>query len=544
MDRILAHSRKILFATAVFVLSLIAVCIYLSNVPDRDMVNRYIPMAEAFACRDFVFAFHPRIPPLQPLCGGIVAKCFGVDAFLGLKIASAMWHVLGGVLIWILFHTLYPEDRKVALFGTILYCFFPYIFHMSYSGLRESAKCTLLILLALAMVRISRSSSRWWDYLLLGLAAGLGALTRAELTAVGMFCIFCAAIFEGGPDGVPRRSFLASAAALFFWVGNAMVNYHFFGHAMVDVRFARMFLKLTGRAAGPVDALAVMVLIAFLLPVAAYAAKRIFRRVPVGYFWGVALLFTVATTVFTIVTGGHGKGEVGNFFISLLEGVYYFIVPMALVHVGRQVFLHKFSREEHALLLVAASQFLLCILQIQIFGRKLDVSSRYLYSTPPLFLGFFLLAWEDFYRWFSAILPKWCVKLMLAASIGGFVFMYVYHVPQPLYREYHDRSQLADKAAIGEICALIAEDDRPLRSHKIMLSPWEYRSRRLPKIWFNGHPKISVAVYFVGGSATKSVAEADYIVSAHLPKRIRHKNARLLGLVRGRKGVLGVWRIR
>ena len=451
------------------------------------------------------------------------------------------------MLIWILFSTLYPEDRKVALFGTILYLFFPYIFHMSYSGLRESAKCALLILQALAMVRVCRDRSRWWDYLLVGLAAGLGSLTRAELTAVGMFCIFCTAIFEGGPKGFPCRSFLASAAALIFWFGNAMINYHFFGHAMLDVRFARMFFKYSGRAAGPLDALLVALFIAVLLPVAAYAAKRLFHRIPVGYFWGAALLFTVATTIFSIATAQNSKiqGTGGELVISVLEGIYYFIVPMALVHVGRQVFLHKFTREEHALLIVGASQFLLCILQNQIFHHKINVSSRYLYSTPPLFLGFFLLGWEDFYRWFSMILPKWCVNLMLAASIGGLAFMYSYHVPQPVYREYHDKSQLADRAAIGEICALIADDNRPLRTNrKVVLSPWEYRSRRIPKIWFSGHPKISVAVYFLGGSITKSVSEADYIVSEHLPKRIQHNKAHLLGLVRGRKRVLGVWRIR
>ena len=380
----------------------------------------------------------------------------------------------------------------------------------------------------------------------MGIAAGLGALIRMESLAIGLFCIFCAAIFESSSGGLPLRSVFSAAVALTFTTANALINYHFFGHAMPDSHYAVMFMKHIGRPADPGDLLPIAVLIATLLPLAGYAAARLFRRVPVGFFWGAALLFTAVVTVFTVFTGidRNIPGETGDFVISLLESGYYFVVPMALVHVGRQLFLHKFTRAEHAVLVVAAAAILLCILQIQIFDKKLYVPSRYLFPATPLFFGLFLLGWEDFYRWFSPFLPKWFVALGLAASIAGFVFMYSYHLPQPLYRAYRARSHIADKAVIDEICRLVKSDKLPLRPRGTVLSPWKYRSWRSPKFWFDDmYPKISVAAYFMGGSVVESASEADYIVMERLPKHIDPRKTHLLGKVKWRKRVFCVWRM-
>ena len=545
MDWILSHRKEILFAASMLVLLALIECVYLKDIPYRDVAHRYIPMAEAFAAGDFQFAFHPRIPPLQPLCGGIVAKCSGVDAYLGLKIASAIWHLAGGVLIWLLFRTVYPDDRRTALFGTLLYGFFPYMFHMAYSGMRESAKCTVLILLALALVRCLRTPSRWRDYLLLGIAAGLGGLIRAEMSAVGMFCIFCAAVFESVSGGPPRRSAFATVVALCPLMANALVNYRFFGHAMPDSHFAWLFVKHLGRAAVPGDALAAAAGIAVLLPAAAYAAARLFRRIPVGYFWGGALFVTAAMTVFTALTGADRgiPGTLGGFFLAVISGMYYFVVPVGLVHVGRQIYLRKFTSAEHAILLVAAANFLLSVLQAQIFSRILTISSRYLFPATPLFFGFFLLGWEDIYRWLQRFLPKWCTAVILALSIAGLCAMYISHLPQPLYREHHASSHVEDTAAIREICRLMRQDQGRAIPRRNAVSPWVYRRRSSPNILFRAHPRISVATYFLGWTLVESPAEADYIVSKKLPRGIDPRNAHLLGRVGRRKLLLNVWRI-
>ena len=361
-----------------------------------------------------------------------------------------------------------------------------------------------------------------------------------------MFCIFFAAVFECSRSAFPFRSVVAVATALLFGVGNALLNYHFFGHAMPDVRLAVMFLQHFGRAANPCDLLSGAVLVVMFLPTAAWASARFLRRIPAGYFWGGALFLAVAVVILTIFTGRdcHKPQVVKEFFVSLSEGVYYFVVPIAFLHVGRQIALRKFTRAEHAVLAVASAHILLCLLQIQIFERKLSISSRYLYPAVPVFFGFFLLGWEDMYRWFSAILPKWCVNLMLAGTIGGLAFMYVYHLPQPLYREYHAKSHLADKAAMREVCRLVARDELPLRPRSVARSMSEYRSPRQPKIWFHGYSKVSVAAYFVGGSITLAAPEADYIVAERLPDGVDPRGVQLLGRFKGRRCILGVWRIK
>ena len=121
--------------------------------------------------------------------------------------------------------------------------------------------------------------------------------------------------------------------------------------------------------------------------------------------------------------------------------------------------------------------------------------------------------------------------------------MYAYHLPQPLYHAYCASSHVRDQAAIREICRLVKSDKRPVSPREVALSPWKYRSPRFPKFWFRVHPKISVAVYFLGGSLSESARGADYIVVERLPKNIDRRKAHLLGRIKWRKGVFGVWRI-
>ena len=50
---------------------------FLTTIPPVDVATRYAPMAEAFARGDWGYAFHPRVPLLQSVIGGIAV-------FLGL----------------------------------------------------------------------------------------------------------------------------------------------------------------------------------------------------------------------------------------------------------------------------------------------------------------------------------------------------------------------------------------------------------------------------------------------------------------------------
>ena len=545
MDVASAHGKKILILTAVLLLAAITVSMYFWDIPDRDMAHRYIPMAEAFAARDFSYAFHPRIQPLQPVCGGIIAFLTGVDGFLALKIASAMWHIAGGVLLYILFRELYRDDRKVAVWGTVLYAFFPYMFHMSFSGLRESAKGFFLILITLALTRIRRSCGRWSPYILLGAACGLATLVRAELLAFSAFCLFCAAVFECEKPGIPKRAATATLISFLLTLINMIINRVYYGTTMPDVRYATLFRQLAGRDAGPLDAAVFILAACLLIPALGWAASKLLRRIKAGWVWLAVFALTAAVTAHTAVTGA--KGSVGELLYVLLQALYYYVIGLALIHIVSIVWQKKMTREEHVVLIAVTANILLFTLQNQIFHRSLYLSTRYVFPVTPLLFGFFLLGWADIYRWLSPYLPRWFAYLGMAASIIGLCVMYAIHCPQPLYRSYHSRREVSNRRSLLEIKRMITEDYRgKRRSAAPRRALWDYQSRNHPKIWFGNAPWVSVITYLVDGSIARKPEDADYVIAVKLNGYWRENRRRLksLGLVEVNDRKYRVWRVR
>ena len=83
---------KSILATAIIAAALFSgIAVWLNYLPLRDVATRYAPMAEAFAEGNFAYAFHPRVPPLQVICGGVVAWIFRCNGFIALKTVSALW---------------------------------------------------------------------------------------------------------------------------------------------------------------------------------------------------------------------------------------------------------------------------------------------------------------------------------------------------------------------------------------------------------------------------------------------------------------------
>ena len=545
MDFASAHEKKILFLTAVSLIAAITVSICFWDIPDRDLVHRYIPMAEAFAARDFAYAFHPRIQPLQPVCGGIIAFLTGADGFLALKIASALWHIAGGVLLYILFRELYPDDRKVAVWGTVLYAFFPYMFHESFSGLRESAKGFFLILIVLALTRIRRASGRWSPYILLGAACGLATLVRAELLAFGVFCLLCAAVFESDETpGPPKRTAVAALISFLLTSVNMTTNYIFYRTTMPDVRYATLFQQLAGRHAGPLDGAIFIVCACLLIPALGWAMSKLLRRVKAGWVWLAVFLLTAAITAYT---ARIGRGTVGELLYTLLQALYYYVIGLALIHIVSIVWQKKMTREEHVVLIVVTANILLFTLQTQLFHHKLALSVRYVYPVTPLLFGFFLLGWIDIYRWLSPFLPRWFANLAMASSIIGLITMYAIHCPQPLYWNYRDRDEIANRKGVMEIKRMISDNYRGIRRetapHRML---WHYQSPHHPKIWFGDKRWVSVVTYLVDGSIARKPEKADFVVAVDLHGywKKHRKRLKYIGTAEVNERKYKVWRVR
>lgn len=543
-DSFSLREKRVLWLLAAVYLIAIAASVWLHRLPVRDMAHRYIPMAEAFAAGDWEYAFHPRVQPLQPICGGVIAFLTGADGFLALKIASALWSIAGGVLICVLFRELYRKERWVAVTGTVLYAFFPYMYHMAYSGLRESAKGCILILLALGLVRIRRDCRSLNGFILTGIGAALASLVRADMLAVGFFCLFAAGVFEAEKERFPFRTAAASLFGFGAMFLNILINVKYYRAAMPDVRFAEIFLKLTGRQAGIGDALFLGAAGWLLLLAAAWGWARLYRRIRrPGWIWGGVLTVAVGVAAYAalVFAPRAEPGFVGDYLEVLLKSFYYFVAPIALIHVGAEIRRKQFPPEEHAVLLVVAANLLLCAMQIQIFHRELYLSPRYIFPATPLLFGAFILGVRDIYRWLSLFLPRQLANCILLAAWCGLAVMYCYHAPQPLFREYHHPRRLAEQRFINRMKEIILDDYRWRGGEpEIRRNLWYYNSRRRPKIWFSDSSKITIAACLAGGSIATELREADYAVAEEAPGAVK----KAIGRVNDGRHDYVIWRMR
>ena len=101
------------------------VAVWLNYLPLRDVATRYAPMAEAFAEGNWDYAFHPRVPPLQVICGGIIAWLFNCNGFIALKITSAIWFTASIFMCFALFNAVDKERKMSAALAALCLAFYP-----------------------------------------------------------------------------------------------------------------------------------------------------------------------------------------------------------------------------------------------------------------------------------------------------------------------------------------------------------------------------------------------------------------------------------
>ncbi len=533
-----ANIASMLFMAVCAVLGIRYYCI-----PCRDVANRYAPMVEALLEKDWAFAFHLRLPPLQVLCGGAVALVTGCNAFNSLQIASNLWSFAGAAVLYLLMRELYPVKKYIAACSVALYAVFPYTFHMAYSGLRDSAKTTLLLLIAYALAKICHNSLRLKPFFILGIACGLGMIARAEMVVICSFCLFVAAEIESKASCFPWRTLIAALIAGAVNFGNVLINYHLFDCAMPDYRFSDIFTACTGQTATLFDGIAVSLLLVVLIVFAGFLAEKVFR-----YFaWQDALL-TAAGAVTMACIGAAGTAPnkaVSEFCWSLVKGCYHAVGIFILLSVIFLSYYRKLRMAEKVILLLAAANILLCVASITFFHDTLYLSSRYIYATIPLCTGFFVLGIKviyDFLRhWFKALYVNILLAICCLAMAGGFIF----HMFQPILRSYELKRGTTNNAEVLDLTEVIANDYRGEATYQPQFIPHRYVSKKRPVVTFYTEDKFSVSAYLAGGSAeVRRTANADYYVGVELPRHLRRR-ATLIAEVKttGRQPVK-VWRLK
>ncbi|MCQ2378610.1 MAG: glycosyltransferase family 39 protein [Victivallaceae bacterium] len=227
-------------------LALLGICVFFYDIPERDVALRYSPMADAFAAGNFRYAFHPRVPLLVPLLGGIVAKIVGCGGFMALKIVTALAFLGALFPLRGLMRRVFNDD-KIAAVACGIYLLCPALMRLAYGGERDGIKSLIIVSIAYFLVRIQQKTDDFSAYAGFGFFCGIATLVRVELllvSAVSLFWLFC---LETRAARWPKRSFAALLIALLFPCIGGVVNYALFGVAAPDSYTEKIVTGILGR---------------------------------------------------------------------------------------------------------------------------------------------------------------------------------------------------------------------------------------------------------------------------------------------------------
>ncbi len=534
----LLNRKTAIFAAVLTAALLVIGGIVLNDIPVRDVASRYAPMCEAFARGDWQYAFHPRIQPLQVISGGVIVYLFNCDGFTALKIASALWFFAGIFTAWKLFRELYPGKPYIAAAAVVFCSIFPCNIHMAISGLRESGKTFILLLTALALVKIWRDVKSCYPYILLGIGCFLAVICRADMIMTGIFLLFTGAVLECREKIYPRKSLIAVALTAAGLLLNSFLNHRFCGHAMPDCRFAELFLKVTGEPARFADISQLTLLLMFLLISTAVITAWMLKKIPVAILMAVPFVFTV---VLSIYTGMNDENNTtGEFICDLLNGIYHTVGIFSLLVIIFLIRHKRFNTGEFLLCLTLLANAFFNIVPMQLFHKSLYVSSRYLYVAMPLMAGFFAIGINEIYQFIrekiNAKTANAVLTVACAAMCGGMIF----HAIQPTLLERTREKEIIMRRGIWELATLIRGDYDGEKYRENIFDLNDYNSDQAPFIQFDSYSKITAAAYLAGGSSTNN--DIDYFVGGKLPGRFRKKAVFLTEINFG-KYSKKVWRI-
>lgn len=543
LKRFLSQNRLPLVIAVTLMIATINVVLgcFLHEIPDRDVAARYAPMAEFFASGEWEYAFHPRIQMLQPLTGGIIAFLFKCNGFTALKIASMLWFIGGAFVCWKLFRELYKERSWVVVAATVFYLIFPYSMHVAYTGLRDSAKCTLLLLLAWALVKICHNVKQSSGYVLLGIGCFLSVICRADMILIGTVALFYGIVLECKEKKYPILSLIPIVIISVAYLFSSFINWYFSGHAMPDFRLAVVFTRLFNRPAQIADILLAVTVIMIFLVVVAKVTEKLIKKISVGYFVSIVLFLTFLISIYTGIKDPHHS--VWEFLESFVKGCYHIVGILSLLVVFYRWYQKKLTTGEVVISLVFLANLFLNILPMQIFHKALYVSSRYLYPAVPLLAGFFVIGIFELYR---ILQKKFSLKLCNAVLIlicCTFCITFLFHANQPLLRQFTRKKNMQMRSGILKLASAIKNNYKGEKYRKGSFELHTYNSPKAPEVVFsdNDH-KMTAAAYLAGGKNTNKIAGADFFVGKQYPKEFRQK-VEFVALINFGKESLNLWRI-
>jgi len=486
----------------------------LTDFPQRDVVHRYIPMAEAFARGDWMYAFHPRVQMLHPTFSGIFAWLFSVNGFIGTQISGLFFYAIG---IFPLFHLLKEVfGKRIAYWGIFAYVFSSRLLQLSVTGVREPHKQFVILLLTLGVILVYKYRQSLKGYIAAGIACGLTVCVRNDTILFATIIFAFCAVLDVYKNKLPWRSALAGLVAIVFSIPELFINYKITGYVLPGSRFLEVFTENFHRPPTLANT-AEIVLIAFVVTFLIYLPLLgwILRR-KYGKFICTAILLAGAGFVcFKILnTDFRCNAEdaditLKNTFYGMLPLLFFLMLPGLLYRIFRK----KFTSAEWILLGIFLLQGCLIYLQYISSNKVLYTSSRYLLKDTTLYFGWLgftaMLIWR--------ILAKLKMNKKQQMATGTFlviVFMLGSYSEALYVSSYtHGKGKLVlSKKQTHEIAAIIRNDYKGKKYWTPEFDLLNYKSNCYPTVWISMKERYSAAAYYSGGSYCKTMKDAVYVV--------------------------------
>lgn len=547
--KIFDNPAGLLLAFALTATVLYLPLIFWDAIPCRDVANRYVPMAEAFARGDFMYAFHPRCQMLHTTIAGIIAW-FGCDAFLACKLTSFIFYLLTALPLFFLCRRVFGyRVSKWVIWGFAFAS--PLISSLAVTGLRDAAKMFVLMLMAHAVTAIFQQRHKLWYYIYAGIAAGLAICVRNDLLAVTLVFLFICGLLDRSEHCWIWRSLLGVVVALAVGTLELFANYSVTGYVIPGARYYKIFTQWLKIQPDWLTVIAKVILPMFVLYIAGvYATVKIWSFRAGKWFFRIALIAAlIALNVRIVVLAIAIPEQAGDFFNSVMGGVSWVFFPLAVIGAGLRTLKRQWSREETLLAILFVIFELLVIFQIILHDNYLYTSERYLLTAVPLLLPWSWCALEQLWKYVAGFLHLPCQEKFFAGLVGVFIMLGIYCAYRGEINEHTRPREIHNTQAVKAIAEVIKTEKRSFHSPTIEVM--HYKSNVRPRVYFDCPERLQVAVFAGGGSRAVRASEMDLLVTGAnktLPVLKRQfkfiKSARKIGSeIVFRKEKLQIWKV-
>lgn len=486
----------------------------LTDFPQRDVVHRYVPMAEAFARGDWMYAFHPRVQMLHPAFSGFFSWLFSVNGFIGTQISGLFFHAIG---IFPLFYLLKEVfGKQIAYWGIFAYVFSSRLLQLSVTGVREPHKQFVILLLTLAVILVYKYRQSLKGYTVAGIACGLTVCIKNDTILFAAIMFAVCAVLDVYKNKVPWRSALAGVFAIIFAIPELFINYKLTGYVLPGSYFLELFTENfhqepTLANTSKIVFIAFAAVFLIFLPLLGWILRRKYGK----QICTVILLAGVGFVCFEVFKTDFRCSDedieitIKNTFYGVLPLLFFLMLPGFFYRIFRK----KFTSAEWLLLGTFLLQGTLIYLQYINSNKELYISQRYLLPGTPLYFGW--LGFTAMLIWRLLGKLKMNRKQQMATGTALVIAFILGSYGEALYVSSYTHGKgkhVLIKKQTHEIAEIIKNDYKGKRYWNPEFDIFNYKSNYYPAIWFPPRKKYSAAAYYSGGSYTQNIKEAEYVV--------------------------------